>query len=93
MFPAAIAPLLSQFNLTALSQLYNSTDFIGISSYPSLTPDFDVQQLETATEQFDFEIGQFGVNLTMLNTVMVKSDFSPVSCYQEFRSHSIFGQV
>ena len=65
-FPAAFAPLKGQFNLDAISELYNRTDFIGISSYPSLTPNFSTQQLEAATEQFDFEIGQFGVNLQQL---------------------------
>lgn len=62
-FPAAFAPLKGQFNLSAISDLYNKTDFIGISSYPSLTPNFTLPQLEAATEQFDFEIGQFGVDL------------------------------
>ena len=71
-FPAAFAPLKSEFNMTAISVLYNATDFIGISSYPSLTPNFTTEQLEEATEQFDFEIGQFGVNLTELNTVKVR---------------------
>ena len=72
-FPAAFAPLKSEFNMTAISALYNATDFIGISSYPSLTPNFTTEQLEEATEQFDFEVGQFGVNLTELNTVKVRN--------------------
>lgn len=81
-FPAAFAPLRGQFNFDAISELYNTTDFIGISSYPSLTPNFQVQQLEAATEQFDFEVGQFGVNLRELVVQQVsvaqntKSEFS-----------------
>ena len=66
-FPAAFAPLKGEFNLTGISDLYNRTDFIGISSYPSLTPGFSIEQLEAATQQFDFEIGQFGVDLKTLN--------------------------
>lgn len=72
-FPAAFAPLKPQFNLTAISELYNTTDFIGISSYPSLTPNFSTQQLEAATQQFDFEIGQFGIDLKTLNVKQVIS--------------------
>lgn len=70
-FPAAFAPLKSQFNLSGISELYSTTDYIGISSYPSLTPGFATQQLETATEQYDFEIGQFGVDLKDLNVRQV----------------------
>ena len=70
-FPAAFAPLKPQFNLTGISDLYNQTDFIGISSYPSLTPNFSTEQLEAATQQFDFEIGQFGVDLKTLNVKQV----------------------
>jgi hypothetical protein len=67
LFPAAFAPLRSQFNISAIQDLYSLTDFIGISSYPSLAPNFTTQQLEAATEQFDFEIGEFGVDLKDLN--------------------------
>lgn len=70
-FPAAFAPLKGEFNITGISDLYNQTDFIGISSYPSLTPNFSTEQLEAATQQFDFEIGQFGVDLKTLNVQQV----------------------
>ena len=77
LYPAAFAPLKSQFNMAAISELYNSTDFIGISSYPSLQPNFATEDLEAATEQFDFEVGQFGVNLTDLifNQVIAEPNF------------------
>lgn len=72
-FPAAFAPLKGQFNMDAIADLYNATDFIGISSYPSLTPNFTLEQLEAATEQFDFEVGQFGVNLRQLVVEQARS--------------------
>ena len=72
-FPAAFAPLRSQFNISGITDLYNQADFIGISSYPSLTPNFSTEQLEAATEQFDFEIGYFGVDLKDLNINKVGS--------------------
>jgi hypothetical protein len=63
LFPSAFAPLKSSFDLTSLSTLYSSVDFIGISAYPSLTPNFTTNQIESATQQFDLEITQFGINL------------------------------
>lgn len=63
LYANAFAPLRNQFNFSSIAELYAATDFIGISSYPSLKPNFTTPQLEAATEQFDFEIGQFGVNL------------------------------
>lgn len=58
--------------MAAIAELYNTTDFVGISSYPSLTPNFATEDLETATEQFDFEIGYFGVDLKHINKVLVR---------------------
>lgn len=63
LFPAAFAPKKSQFDLVSLSTLYNSVDFIGISAYPSLTPNFTLNQIESATQQFDLEIKEFGINI------------------------------
>lgn len=62
-FPAAFAPLKSQFDLTSLSTLYNSVDFIGISAYPSLSPNFATKDIESATQQFDLEVKEFGIDL------------------------------
>lgn len=39
------------------------TDFIGISSYASLTPNFTIEKLESATEQFVTEVSSFGVDI------------------------------
>lgn len=76
LFPAAFAPLKSQFNISSIQDLYSLTDFIGISSYPSLTPNFSTQQLEAATQQFDFEIAEFGVDLKDLNIHQVGPQIS-----------------
>ena len=57
LFPAALA---------SLSTLYDSVDFIGISAYPSLKPNFTLSQIESATQQFDLEIQQFGINIKEL---------------------------
>lgn len=65
-FPAAFAPLKRQFDLTSISTLYSSVDFIGISAYPSLSPNFTTNNIESATQQFDLEIQNFGVNLKNL---------------------------
>ena len=66
LYPAAFAPLKSEFNLPAISSLFDAVDFIGISSYPSLSPSFTVNQIESATYQFATEIASFGVNITDL---------------------------
>ena len=63
LFPAAFAPLKSSFDLASLSSLYSSVDFIGISAYPSLSPNFTTNNIESATQQFDLEIANFGINL------------------------------
>lgn len=62
-FPAAFAPLKRSFDLTSLSTLYSSVDFIGISAYPSLSPNFTTKDIESATQQFDLEVKEFGINL------------------------------
>ena len=66
LFPAAFAPKKSEFDLASLSTLYDSVDFIGISAYPSLKPNFTLSQIESATQQFDLEIQQFGINIKEL---------------------------
>ena len=66
LFPAAFAPKKSGFDLDSLSTLYDSVDFIGISAYPSLKPNFTLSQIESATQQFDLEIQQFGINIKEL---------------------------
>ena len=63
LFPAAFAPKKSEFDLNSLSTLYDSVDFIGISAYPSLKPNFTLSQIESATQQFDLEIQQFGIDI------------------------------
>lgn len=66
LYPAAFAPLKPQFDLEAIQDLFNAVDFIGISSYPSLTPNFELSQIESATYQFVEEISSFGVDIVDL---------------------------
>ena len=63
LYPAAFAPLAGGFDMPAIQELYSSVDFIGMSSYTSLTPDFPINDIEGATYQFDKEIASFGVDL------------------------------
>jgi len=81
-FPAAFAPKKSQFDLKGLSTVYNSVDFIGISAYPSLTPNFTVNQIESATQQFDLEIQNFGINIKDLIFNKVSTLLTQVKCWR-----------
>lgn len=62
-YPAAFEPLKSQFDLSAVQELFSSVDFIGISSYASNTPGFTIEKLESATYQFSEEVKSFGVDI------------------------------
>ncbi len=55
--------VIDQFDIPAVAQLFEETDFVGMSSYPSLSPRFTPDQLENALWQFAREIKYFGVNL------------------------------
>ena len=66
LYPAAFAPLKPEFDLEAIQTIFNDVDFIGISSYPSLTPNFTISQIESATYQFVTEIASFGVDIVDL---------------------------
>lgn len=61
--PAALAPLASQFNKTAIIELYDTVDLIGISSYASMPPAFKLKDLAGAIWQFDQELKAFGPDL------------------------------
>ena len=63
-FPAAFEAVKSQFDIPAITALYDAADFIGISNYPSFSsPEFKVKDLESATWQFAFEAKFFGVDV------------------------------
>ena len=79
-FPAAFAPLKPSFDLTSLSSLYSSVDFIGISAYPSLSPNFTTKDIESATQQFDTEISYFGIDLKNLIFNQVLCAVTPFAC-------------
>lgn len=55
--------MIDQFDLPAITRLFDETAFVGMSSYPSLSPHFQPDQLENALWQFAREIKHFGVNL------------------------------
>ena len=62
-FPAAFEAVKSRFDTAAIRALYDSADFIGISNYASMSPDFKVADLESATYQFATEAAYFGVDV------------------------------
>lgn len=66
LFPSAFQAVSGQFDLASINALYNEVDFIGISNYASLTPNFPLKDLESATYQFAEEIKYFGVDLVDL---------------------------
>ncbi|KAF8073017.1 rpsQ [Scenedesmus sp. PABB004] len=51
LLPAAMKPLMPQFNTTAIIELFDTVDLIGISSYAALKPDFKLDDLEDAIWQ------------------------------------------
>ena len=52
--------------MPAIQSLYSSVDFIGISSYTSLSPGFTINQIEGATYQYAQEMKSFGVDIADL---------------------------
>lgn len=69
LYPAAFAEYEATtyvFDSAAIQQLYSAVDFIGISSYTSLAPNFTINQIEGATYQYAQEIQSFGVDLSSL---------------------------
>ena len=80
LYPAAFAPLKSQFDLSSIQQLFSSVDFIGISAYASNSPNFTISQLESATYQFATEIESFGVDIPDLIFNQVGSACSDAMC-------------
>ncbi len=59
-----MAQVIDQFDIPAVAALFAETDFVGMSSYPSLSPRFTPDQLENALWQFAREIKYFGVDLS-----------------------------
>ena len=63
-FPNAFEKVRGNFDIPAIAALYDAADFIGISNYASFPQaDFKVKDLESATWQFAFEAGFFGVDV------------------------------
>jgi hypothetical protein len=55
-----------EFDLNEIAALYNTVDYFGMSSYPSLSPNFSVADIESAISQFDFEFQFFGLSVNDL---------------------------
>lgn len=63
-----------QFNLPAIKALFDATDFVGISNYPSLkSPDVRPVDFEAGIKSFATELAQFGVDLRDLVTTKGKT--------------------
>ena len=55
-----------QFDLQEIAALFDAVDYFGMSSYPSLYPDFPTSEIENAISQFDFEFSFFGLTVNGL---------------------------
>ena len=76
-FNETFAPYKSKYNSTAISDALSAADHLAIGSRSQLTPNFAVQQLESATQQFEEELNWgFGVNLTEILLPKVSSSLS-----------------
>jgi hypothetical protein len=62
-FPAAFESQKKNFDTKAIAKAYAVADFIGISNYASMRPNFDIKELESATFQFAREASYFGVDV------------------------------
>lgn len=51
-----LGPRQKNIDYPSLMVLFNTVDFIGISSYAALAPDFDMYELQNAAFQF-FQVG------------------------------------
>lgn len=62
-FPAAFESQRANFDTNAIARAYTAADFIGISNYASMRPDFQIKELESATFQFAMEASHFGIDV------------------------------
>ncbi|KAI3632670.1 hypothetical protein MIR68_009312 [Amoeboaphelidium protococcarum] len=65
-FKEDFGQIAANYDNEAIAALYDRLDFFGISSYPSLTPNFETRDLEAAAYQFDEESKLFGVDTKAL---------------------------
>lgn len=73
----AVAQVIHQFDLPAIKAVFQATEFIGLSSYPSLNAVFRESDLENALWQFARELKYFGVNLEQVPTAFPPSLKNP----------------
>lgn len=71
-FESSLAKIIHHFDLPAIKRVFQATEFIGMSSYPSLSPGFRESDLENALWQFARELKFFGVSLEKLTMVAGK---------------------
>lgn len=65
-YPALWEQVKGQFDLDEIAKLYDAVDYLGMSSYPSLYPNFPTSEIENALSQFDFEFSYFGLSINDL---------------------------
>lgn len=67
-FPAAFEQVKSEFDVSAIQQLFKGVDFIGISAYiPMPVPQFQVCELEGLMTDLDTEFSFYGLTLKELS--------------------------
>lgn len=62
-YPVLWQKVQGEFDLNEVAALFDAVDYVGMSSYPSLFPNFPTSEIENAMSQFDFEFGFFGLSL------------------------------
>ena len=75
-YPVLWEKVKGEFDLNAISALYHELDYFGMSSYPSLSPNFATGDIESAIYQFDFEFQYFGLSVNDLIKKGKKVHFS-----------------
>ncbi len=65
-YPELWAKVKDQFDLKEIAALFDAVDYFGMSSYPSLYPNFPTSEVENAISQFDFEFSFFGLTVNGL---------------------------
>ena len=75
-YPILWAKVQKQFDLQAIAELFDAVDYVGMSSYPSLYPNFPTSEIENAISQFDFEFQYFGLSVNGLIKKGKKIHFS-----------------
>lgn len=65
-YPILWEKVKGEFDLPEIVNLFETVDYFGMSSYPSLSPFFPTSDIESAISQFDFEFQFFGLSVNEL---------------------------